>query len=146
MRTREGRARTQAQHARAMCAATLIRRTILPRQLPREMRVQLREFFHHRYRSYENAAQHTLFDQMSPKLQGEVLLSCNEKILRSVWFLKEAASPTLVEVALSLTPILFTPGEHLPSEHLYIIHRGTALYRLRVRPPRSCSRVRRRCS
>lgn len=107
-------------------------------QLCRDMRVQLREFFHQRYRSYENAAQHSLFDQMSPKLQGEVLLSCNEKILRNVWFLQTAANATLVEVALSLTPFLFTPAEHLPPEHLYIIHRGSALYRLKVHTSGSC--------
>ena len=41
----------------------------------------------------------------------------------------------LWQVALKLVPMVFAPGEIAPAGHLYIVHRGIALFGGKVRQP-----------
>ena len=67
-----------------------------------------------------------------PARQGEVALRCNERWLRRVSFLAGAEPEFMVQVALNLNAMVFAPGELAASNHLYIVHRGLALYGGRV--------------
>ena len=50
-----------------------------------------------------------LLRMMSPSLQGEVALRCNERWLRRVWFLADAEPEFMVQVALNLNAMVFAP-------------------------------------
>ena len=65
---------------------------------------------------------------MSPALQSEVVLRCNEQWLRGVSFLAVASEALLVDLALSLQNLLFAPGELVPPGDLNVVQRGLALY------------------
>ena len=61
---------------------------------------------------------------MSPTLQGEVALKCNERWLARVPFLRGVEAALLVEVAMQLSAVVFAPGEAAVPGHLYIIHKA----------------------
>eukprot|EP00966_Prymnesium_polylepis_P014690 339403-Prymnesium_polylepis.1 len=63
---------------------------------------------------------------MSPGLQGEVAIYVHEEWLLKVWFFRTVESDFLVQVALHLTALVFSPGEFAPSGFLYIIRSGLA--------------------
>jgi len=96
--------------------------------LPDEMRVRLREYFVHSFHLRTEARNRHLLTEMSPALQSEVVLRCNEKWLRRVRFLRNSSGHFMVQLALSLHPMLFAPGELAPLGNLYIVHLGIALY------------------
>ena len=48
---------------------------------------------------------------MSPSLQGEVAIRCNERWLKRVWYLVHTEEEFLVQVALHLSAMVFAPGE-----------------------------------
>ena len=73
-----------------------------------------------------------LLHLLSPALQGEVTWSVNKRWLERVCFFDDAEPEFLVQISLSLTPLVFTPGELAVHGYLYIIHRGMALYGGRV--------------
>ena len=97
-------------------------------ELPVEMQRRLREYFHQTKHLQLAAARRALITQMSPALQGEVAMMCNERWLRRVWFLVSAEEDFVVQIALHLSAMVFAPGEVAGSGFLYIIHRGLALY------------------
>ena len=100
--------------------------------LPADMRRRLREYFHQTRHLQVHAANRTLLQMLSPTLQGEVVWCTNEGWLRRVWFFEKAEHQFMVEVALTLVPMVFSPGEIATNGYMYIVHRGIALYGGRV--------------
>jgi len=94
--------------------------------LPADLRQRAREYFHEQY-EVGRGMPRELVNDMSPALRSEVVLRCNEKWLRPVWFLSNACEDFLVALALALRPLLFCPAEAIPPGLLYIVHRGIAL-------------------
>lgn len=99
---------------------------------PQELSVRLREYFNQTKHLQMASSHRALLRMMSPSLQGEVALRCNERWLRRVWFLDGAEPEFMVQVALNLSAMVFAPGELAASNYLYIVHRGLALYGGRV--------------
>lgn len=97
-----------------------------------DMQRRVREYFY-QSRHLQLAKSHTaLLEMMSPKLQGEVTLLCNEKWIRNVWFFKGCEEDFLIQVALSMTPAVYVPDETVPPGNLYVLHSGMVLYGGRV--------------
>lgn len=96
--------------------------------LPAEMQRRLREYFHQTKHLQRAASDRALLQKMSPSLQGEVAIRCNERWLKRVWYLVHTEEEFLVQVALHLSAMVFAPGELVASNFLYIVHRGVALY------------------
>jgi hypothetical protein len=96
--------------------------------LPKEMRQQLREYFHQTRHLQIARANKLLIENMSPMLQGLVVWKINEKWLRHVWFLADAEDSFMVQLSLNLTAAVFAPAELCPQGYMYIVHRGIALY------------------
>jgi len=93
---------------------------------------RVREYFY-QSRHLQAAKSHTaLLEMMSPKLQGEVTLLCNEKWIRNVWFFQGCEQDFLIQVALSMTPAVYVPDETVPPGNLYVLHSGMVLYGGRV--------------
>jgi len=96
--------------------------------LPKDMRQQLREYFHQTRHLQIARANKLLIENMSPMLQGLVVWKVNEKWLRHVWFLRMAEDSFMVQLSLQLTAAVFAPAELCPNGYMYIVHRGIALY------------------
>lgn len=93
-----------------------------------DTKMRLREYFH-RSRHILTAATNTeLLRMLSPALQGELAWKLNKRWLERVNLLQGAETHFLVQVALSLTPMVFAPAELPEAGKMYIIHRGVALY------------------
>lgn len=100
--------------------------------IPKDMRMRLREYFHQSKHLADTVTRRNLLDKMSPQLAGEVALQVNEKWLRRVWFLNGAGQEFVVQIALHLQAMVFTIGEVINNGYLYIINRGIALFGGRV--------------
>ena len=100
--------------------------------IPKDMRMRLREYFHQSKHLADTVTRRNLLDKMSPQLAGEVALQVNEKWLRRVWFLNGAGQEFVVQIALQLQAMVFTIGEVINNGYLYIINRGIALFGGRV--------------
>ena len=96
--------------------------------LPGEMRKQLREYFHQTKHLQVARANKVLIENMSPMLQGQVVWKINERWLKHVWFLRAAEDKFMVQLSLELEAAVFAPAELCPNGHMYISHRGIALY------------------
>jgi len=94
--------------------------------MPLSMRQRLREYFLHTKTLQVNKSQMHLINQMSPKLQGEVTLFVN-KWISTVWFFAGIEVECIVHIAISVTQLVFSPGELLPPGYLYVVKRGWAL-------------------
>ena len=109
-----------------------LNRFMSSQQIPPEMQRRLREYFHQSKHLQDTINRRHLLEKMSPQLAGEVALTCNEKWLNKVWFLRGAGQEFVVQIALQLQAMVFTIGEVVSNGFLYIIHRGIALYGGRV--------------
>jgi potassium voltage-gated channel Eag-related subfamily H protein 7 len=109
-----------------------LNRFMSSQQIPPEMQRRLREYFHQSKHLQDTINRRNLLEKMSPQLAGEVALTCNEKWLNKVWFLRGAGQEFVVQIALQLQAMVFTIGEVVSNGFLYIIHRGIALYGGRV--------------
>jgi len=96
--------------------------------IPREMRISLREYFHQTKHLQVARANKALIENMSPMLQGQVVWKINERWLKHVWFLRAAEDKFMVQLSLELEAAVFAPAELCPNGHMYISHRGIALY------------------
>ena len=96
--------------------------------IPQEMRLRLREYFHQTQHLRVAERQKELIEFMSPSLQSEVAWQCNKQWLQRIWFLRDSPVRFLVSLARQLVPVVFAPGELAPLGALYIVHRGLALY------------------
>lgn len=97
-------------------------------ELPLDMQLRLREYFHRTKHLQMSGANRSLLLKMSPKLQGEILLHCNASWLNRVAFLQKVDTEFIAALVLRLAPIVFAPGDTIFGTSLYIVHRGLALY------------------
>lgn len=110
----------------------LLQRFMDSTNLPKDMQMRLREYFHQSKHLSETVNRRNLLDKMSPQLAGEVALQVNERWLRRVWFLNGAGQEFVVQIALQLEAMVFTIGEVINNGYLYIVNRGLALFGGRV--------------
>ena len=100
--------------------------------LPDELRRRLREYMHQTKHLQIAAASKEIITLLSPALQGEVVWMVHKPWLSRVPFFHGAEPEFLVQISLSLSPLVFTPGELAINGFLYIVHRGIALFGGRV--------------
>lgn len=99
------------------------------RQLPRQMRMTLRDFFANAKRVHQLNDDCELLDKMSPLLQGTVALAANHKWLNTVWYFREVqalpnTSDFFALLAKNLVIRSYVGHERLPVGQLYIVRRG----------------------
>jgi len=104
-------------------------------ELPNEMRIRLREYFHQTQHVRMTNKRSELLALMSPNLQAEVAWECSKGWLSKIWFLEGSSNAFLVRLSLRLTARVFAPGEIAPAGPMYIVHRGIALFGGRVKGP-----------
>ena len=109
-----------------------LNRFVVLHGLDAELRRRLREYLHQTKHLQVAHASKDLIAMLSPSLQGEVVWKVHKPWLSRVSFFNGAEKEFLVQVALSLSPLVFTPGELAVNGFLYIVHKGIALYGGRV--------------
>ena len=109
-----------------------LNRFVREQGFPEELRIRLREYFKQTKHLQLMSSHCSLLKMMSPSLQGEVALSWHERWLKRVWFFSGTETEFMVQVAINLNAMVFAPGELAAPNHLYIVHRGVALYGGRV--------------
>ena len=97
-------------------------------ELPVDNQVRLREYFQRTKHLQISGANNSLLCKMSPKLQGEVLLHCNQSWIKRVGFLTGVDDEFVAALVLNLVPIVFAPSETIFGTSLYVVHRGLALF------------------
>ena len=101
-------------------------------EFPANLRQRLRAYFHASKHLRLAEAQRSLLTHMPPSLQGEVSWMTHRVWLKSIKFLKHASARFMIELAMQLHPVVFTPNDVPPNGYLYIIQRGIVMYRGRV--------------
>lgn len=138
--------------------------------IPVNVRQRVREYFHQTKHIQVASAGTRVIDQLSPELQGEVVLLINQHWIKKIWFLKDVevgcvvqvrppprephgptctessadaagtrtppvidacrsiASSRRVQVAMSMSALVFAPSETPPPTTLFVINRGAVLY------------------
>lgn len=92
--------------------------------IPREMRVQLREYFHQRKHIRIAESAFAVTRQLSTKLQIDVVTLVFGPLLYKVPFLRACEKMCLTTLALALRPMTFAPTESPPPDHFYIVKKG----------------------
>ena len=105
--------------------------------LPHEMRIRLREYFHETQHLRSAESRTELLKLMSPALQAEVAWEVSRTWLHRIWFLKGVSNAFLVMLSMHLIPRVFAPGEVVPIGSLYIVKSGIALYGGKLKGPGS---------
>jgi hypothetical protein len=101
--------------------------------LPTEMRFRLREYIHETVHLRNNDARNKLLQKLSPSMQGEVFWLVNQRWISKIWYLEGSDPELLIEIAFSLSALVFPPMEFCPCGFMYIIQRGTAFYGGRIK-------------
>ena len=101
-------------------------------ELPNEMRQRLREYFHQSKHLRLCEVQRGLLSHMPPSLKGEVSWQTNQSWLKKIWFLRNAPTQFMVELAMSLNALVYAPGDSPKVGFMYIVHRGVAIYRAKL--------------
>jgi len=106
------------------------------RQLPKDMRIMLREYFHNARHMLEANDDEDLLAKMSPLLKGTVAVAANSIWLRQIWFLNGLGSTRLerdfvAALAMELQLSAFIVHERMPIGQLYVLKQGMVvkLYR-----------------
>jgi len=105
------------------------------RRLPRDLRVQLREFFHNARELHRVESDAELLSMMSPLLQGKVALQANKEWLDNIWYLRAPAGSETdgfhvrmrtfyANIAKNLVIKPYVAQERIPLGFLYILRRG----------------------
>lgn len=99
------------------------------RELPRQMRMALRDFFTNAKRVHQLNDDGDLLDRMSPLLQGTVALAANKKWLDVVWYFRGIQNTAngaefVASLAKALVIRSYVSHERLPIGQLYILSRG----------------------
>ena len=104
------------------------------RRLHRELRVQLREFFHNARELHRVENDGELLGLMSPLLQGRVALEANKQWLDRVWYLRAPPNRDdnfnsrmrtfYLAIAKNLVIKPYVTQERIPLGFLYILRRG----------------------
>ena len=106
------------------------------RQLPKDMRIMLREYFHNARHMLEANDDEDLLAKMSPLLKGTVAVAANSIWLGQIWFLNGLGSTRLerdfvAALAMELQLSAFIVHERMPIGQLYVLKQGMVvkLYR-----------------
>lgn len=107
--------------------------------LPRELRVQLREFFQCRKALFYREKQVELIRSMSPELQGKVARWVQQNMMAKVWFLREASSDGFVVGLFELFAFAVYPPRELVklSNSLVCLRLGVVLRHAEIITPGS---------
>jgi len=104
------------------------------RQLPRQMRRQLREYFDHARRVREVSDDAQLLQSMSPLLQGTVAFAANKEWLDKIWWLRMMSSrgtrdsrEFIANLAKSLDLTAYVASERPPLGQLYVLRKGMCI-------------------
>lgn len=99
------------------------------RQLPREMRHQLRDYFTSARTVHQVSGDAELLSKMSPLLQGTVACCANKPWLDQVWFLRNLDTTReerdfVAALSMQLRVQAFVRDERLPLGQLYVLRKG----------------------
>lgn len=99
------------------------------RSLPRDMRIQLRDFLKKARRVNQLNDDGELLNKLSPQLQGTVALAANKRWISQIWFFRDMWSTRngirfIAALARLLVLRNFTQSERLPIGQLYIVRKG----------------------
>jgi len=98
---------------------------ISDRQMPPKLGEKFRRYFNETREADRQNTDKKLFQQMSPKLQGEFTNFMHGKWIRKVWFLKNMPDEVVVVISKSLYLEVFAPNEEVSKYRtLFIIQRG----------------------
>lgn len=100
--------------------------------VPSEMARRLRSYLHQSKGIMLRKDANASLAALSSPLQIELMLHVHSKWMQSIWFIKDLGMTVQVQLALSMTERLLSPGEVAPQRHLYIISRGSVLFGGRV--------------
>ena len=89
---------------------------------------RVREYFQQSGHVSITERQLRLLRAMSPALQAEVMWLVHKPWLQRVPFLRNAPKLFLAELAVSLEPKVYTPGESAQAGFLYAVQRGAVMY------------------
>ena len=89
---------------------------------------RLREYFHQQKNARLRHSLNSVVTSLSPSLQIETIMSVHRPWLSKVWFMRKLEAPCLVQVAMSMSELVFAPGEIAPRRHLYVVKWGIVLY------------------
>ena len=102
------------------------------RELPRKMRMTLRDFFSSARRVHQLNDDGELLDRMSPLLQGTVALAANRKWIEQIWFFRtihtvDTGVDFIAALAKNLVIRPYVNHERLPVGQLYILRQGVVV-------------------
>jgi len=102
------------------------------RELPRTMRMTLRDFFASARRVHQLNDDGDLLDKMSPLLQGTVALAANQRWIQQIWFFRrihevDTGVDFIAALAKNLVIRPYVQHERLPVGQLYILRTGMAV-------------------
>lgn len=101
--------------------------------VPREKRLEVREYFHHCRALFRYKFYHHLLEQMSPALRGDVSLHMHQAWIEEIPFFRaedaEERSLFIASLAMALKPEAYAPKELIikpgdPTDKMYIVQRG----------------------
>lgn len=105
-----------------------LNRYVKRHNLPQPLRQRLRDYFHRTQHLQRTTAFRSVLLRMSPTLQLELLWHTNRVWLQRVQWLQNAECGFIVQLVLSLKPMVFAPSELVTGNMLYIVWRGVAIY------------------
>ena len=124
---------TLVQHRNTMDTLNYFMRE---RQLPKDLRIMLREYFQNARHMLEGNNDEDLLAKMSPLLKGTVAIAANSIWLAQIWFLNGLGLTRLerdfvASLAMQLQLAAFIVDERMPIGQLYVLRRGMVvkLYR-----------------
>lgn len=112
------------------------------KKIPKELRVKLRQFFHYTEGQRRLRHYHTLLEDMSPALRGDVSRIINKDWVHKVPFIEvapiEEREAFITAIAIELQLRAYPPLERIMSpgvtvNEMYIINRGTVSIHMRPR-------------
>ena len=113
--------------------ASQLNRFIHTEALPEELARRMREYFHQSKHLRAAKSQQALLSALPPKLQGEASWATNQSWLTSIAFLQNAEPQFMLELSLHLHAVIFSPSDLAPTGFMFIVQRGIAIYRGKVR-------------
>ncbi|MCC7442265.1 MAG: cyclic nucleotide-binding domain-containing protein [Bdellovibrionales bacterium] len=97
--------------------------------IPAELRSKVREYHHYLWKHHKGYQDHTLLEDLPPKMQSEMFLFINKAIIEKVPFLQGADHDLIEDLMNVLKPRIFVPGERIfhageMGDAMYFIHNG----------------------
>ncbi len=100
---------------------------IVEENLPLELAIRMRTYLNNERGVIMSEFAKATLPTLSQALLVEVTMHTNEGWMQRTWFIKPLQLTVKVQIAMSLSPRTFAPGEVMPSWHLYLMKRGTAM-------------------